>query len=522
VPILDERSAAFYALGLAHGSGLPVAVLATSGSAPAHWHPAVIEADASGVPLVLLSADRPPRLRGWGANQTIDQTRLFGTAVREYHDPGPPVGEPAAVKAVHALGRRAGSVSRGPRPGPVHLNLPFDEPLVPVGDCPDPPLPALPDLAALAAPHPASVGDALDCWPRGRGLIVCGPMTASPDLATALWRCAAALDLPVLTDPLSGLRTGPAPAHRITGYDALLRNPAAAAALRPDWVLRLGRAPVSKTLGQWLAGIPTVLLDPAGGWSDPSHDVIRQITAEPAALLDALPGSGLITADPQRLAAWIGADRAVRALADEHLAASPWCEGHLIRALLAGMGDGDALLCANSLPIRQFDTWSGPITARIGLFGSRGASGIDGQLSTLAGLDASGTPCWGLLGDLSFCHDLSGLLLAGGLTRPVIVVNNGGGRIFDYLPQHGRPDFERLWRTPVAPEPGALARAFGLNHQRVTDAAGLERALGRSAAGSATAPGIVEAVIDAERSRAVHLAYWRRVAEAPRLTPDTP
>jgi 2-succinyl-5-enolpyruvyl-6-hydroxy-3-cyclohexene-1-carboxylate synthase len=521
-PILDERSAAFFALGLARGSGRPVAVLATSGSAPAHWHPAVLEADLTGVPLVLLSADRPPRLRGWGANQTADQNRLFGPAVREFHDPGLPVDAPAALKAVRALGLRAGQVTLGPRPGPVHLNLPFDEPLVPSGDCPDPALPSPPSMVTGASAQPAVSGldEPLESWPRGRGLIVCGPMTASPALPEALWHCAQALTLPVLVDPLSGLRAGPAPASRITGYDTLLRNAAAAAALRPDWVLRIGRAPVSKTLGQWLAGIPTLLVDPAGGWSDPSHDLVRRITARPEALLDALAVAGLTQADPHWAGAWSGADAAVHALASEHLAGSPWCEGHLIRTMLARMNDGDALLCANSLPIRQLDCWSGPVAARVCIHGNRGASGIDGQLSTLAGLDHAGVPCWGLLGDLSFCHDLSGLLLAGGLRRPAIVVNNGGGRIFDYLPQHGRPGFERLWATPVAPDLAGLARAFGLAHRRVTDAAGLAQALDAMAAGNTGGAGIVEAVIDADRSRSVHKDFWQRVAAAPRLTPE--
>jgi len=518
VPILDERSAAFFALGLARGSGSPVAVLATSGSAAAHWHPAVIEADMSGIPLLLLSADRPPRLRGWGANQTIDQTRLFGTAAREFHDPGLPADEPAALKAARALGLRAAGVSLGPRPGPVHLNLPFDEPLVPAGDCPDP----APAMATATAPAARALDQALDTWPRGRGLIVCGPMSASPALPEALWRCVRTLDLPVLADPLSGLRAGPAPEHRITGYDALLRNAGTAAALRPDWVLRIGRAPVSKVLGQWLDGIPAMLVEAGGAWTDPTHDLIRRITAEPAALLEALAGAGLVEPDPGRLAAWIGADRTVRTLADQYLAESRWCEGQLIRTLLARMDDGEALHCANSLPIRQIDTWSGPITARIAIHGNRGASGIDGQLSTLAGLSQAGPPCWGLFGDLSFCHDLSGLLLAGALKRPVIVVNNGGGRIFEYLPQHGRPGFERLWVTPVAPALAALARAFGLAHHRVADAAGLERTLDVLARGNANGAGIIEAVIDAECSRTMHQGFWHRVAGLTRLTPERP
>ena len=234
-PILDERSAAFFALGLARAHLRPVALLATSGSAPAHWYPAVIEAAEVGLPLLLLSADRPPRLHGWGANQTIDQTRLFGAFVRESVDAGLPQATAAALKAQFALGRRAALVSCGKRAGPVHLNLPFDEPLVPGADC----------LAALATersiaersgadrlaaadhlaaerglgapPTDVAIDARLSHWPGGRGLILCGPgaeprtpvsKTSGPNLAPSLWRCADALALPVLVDPLSGLRTG--------------------------------------------------------------------------------------------------------------------------------------------------------------------------------------------------------------------------------------------------------------------------------------------------------------------------
>jgi len=518
-PILDERSAAFFALGLARGSGRPVALLATSGSAPAHWYPAVIEADAAGLPLVLMSADRPPRLRGWGANQTIDQTRLFGPYVREFHDPGLPADDRSSLKAIRSLGLRAGSVSLGPVPGPVHLNLPFDEPLVPAGDCAEVEA-SMPSAARADAPdhHPISsgIGQSVPAtianWPRGRGLLVCGPGIMSARLNECIWRCASALALPVLADPLSGLRAGPAPDQRITGYDALLRNAAAADRLRPDWVLRIGRAPVSKTLGQWLTDLPTLLIDPGGGWSDPSHDVIERLIAEPTAVLDWLVEAGPIDPDQPWLDAWINGDRAVRTLADRHLAESDWCEGHLIRALLARMADGETLFCANSLPIRQLDTWSGAIEARVAIVGNRGTSGIDGQLSTLAGLNDSGRACWGLLGDLSFCHDLSGLLLANRLKRPVVVINNGGGRIFDYLPQRGLPGLERLWRTPVAPDLAALAQAFGLRHCRVEDTDGLARALDDARAIDGGA-GMIEVMIDADASRTVHQAFWRKVAD---------
>ncbi|MFE8035078.1 2-succinyl-5-enolpyruvyl-6-hydroxy-3-cyclohexene-1-carboxylic-acid synthase [Thiohalocapsa marina] len=556
VPIVDERSAAFFALGVARATGRPVAVLATSGSAPSHWYPAVIEAHEAGIPLVLLSADRPPLLRHWGANQTIDQTRLFGAFVRECHDPGLPLDDADAHKALRALGLRAGSISLGPHPGPVHVNLPFDEPLVPRGDCPPSPSYAAwttapgpagtlpqnagadpgpnpgPDTWLRKRPEPGSVPGSVSALepallrlPPGRGLIVCGPGRFDADFPDALARCAARLGLPLLADPLSGLRFGPQATEVISHYDALLRNDAAADGLRPDWVLRFGRAPVSKRLGQWLQGIPALLVDAAGGWSDPSHDVIRRLCVEPTRFCRGLaeraphsaPDTGPDTAPTGTpcdwLQRWRAADQRVAAIAKEQLAHAPWCEGHIIRALLAQIPAGEALLCANSMPIRQIDCWSGIRADALHLHGNRGVSGIDGQLSTLAGLDCGGPPTWALLGDLSLLHDLSGLLQASRLRRPILVINNGGGRIFDYLPQHGLPDFERLWRTPMEVDLKALCAPFGLRHRLVQNADQLDQALGDATAA------LVEIRIDADLSRHVHQTYWGRVASAA-LTQD--
>ncbi len=515
IPILDERSAAFFALGLARAERRPVALLCTSGSAPGHWLPAVMEASAWGDPLVLLTADRPPLARGWGANQTTDQTRLFGTFVREFHDPGPPQPGAAARKAMGALGRRAAAVALGPSPGPVHLNLPFPEPLVPNAACdPEAPTPA---ISATAWPVPSTMHnlepDALAPLLRGRGLICCGPGDLGP-AAPDLWACAQALGLPVLTDPLSGLRFGGAGPGRIARYDSLLRNPGAVA-LRPDWVLRFGAAPVSKALGEWLVGAPALVVDPAGRWSDPTWDAAIRVAADPGSFCRWLAAAGLVDADPGWPRAWVRAEARGAALASEHLAAghlasAPWSEGQLIGDLLAAIPPGEGLLCANSLPIRQLDTWSGTRTEPLRVFGNRGVSGIDGQASTLAGLNAAEVPTWGLLGDLSLAHDLGGLRLAGHLRRPLVVINNGGGRIFDYLPQHGLPGFEALWRTPSDLDQAGLARAFRLVHVRVDDGQGFRRALAEGLADPG--PRLIEVMIDAQASRALHLEFWRRVA----------
>ncbi|MGQ9659124.1 MAG: 2-succinyl-5-enolpyruvyl-6-hydroxy-3-cyclohexene-1-carboxylic-acid synthase [Thermochromatium sp.] len=526
-PILDERSAAFFALGVARASGRPVGLICTSGSALAHWFPAVIESSESRVPLVLLSADRPPELRGWGANQTIDQTRLFGVHVRAFHEPGPPEDTPGAEHWIRALGRRAAAESLGDWPGPVHLNLAFREPLVPGGGCqaeasriqvepglPSPsPQPLLREGRGTKRGRWSSHGDpGFADWLSGRGVICCGPGEWTTTGAQALWSLATRLGIPVLCDPLSGLRCGPASEHRLTRYDSLLRHPAIAAALKPDWVLRLGRAPVSKTLLGWLAGIPTLLVDAGRGWSDPNHDVRVKIDADPVAWCEWLAESDptLPSQDPAWLAAWLQAEHRLEQFTTAYLDQAPWCEGQLIRTLMAHLPEGEGLLCANSLPIRQLDTWSGQRDRRLRLLGNRGASGIDGQTSTLAGLNAGGLPTTGLLGDLSLWHDLSGLLALRACHRPCIVINNGGGRIFDYLPQGDLPGVETLWRTPVAIDLGALAQTFGLTYRQVSDGAGFQQALSEAIQGLRPG-GLIEVVIDADLSRRIHCDFWQAI-----------
>jgi 2-succinyl-5-enolpyruvyl-6-hydroxy-3-cyclohexene-1-carboxylate synthase len=544
-PILDERSAAFFALGLARASGRPVGVLCTSGSALAHWFPAVIEAYESEIPLILMSADRPPELRGWGANQTIDQTRLFGGFVREFHDPGPAETSGEALKTMRALGARAAAVSLGNWPGPVHLNLPFREPLVPHANCvaTSNPLPTLSRANHLKTARNTAEshnwGEEVDDWKRdltqmmgGRGLICCGPGTcsprdtlnANPSFGEALWACAERLAVPVLCDPLSGLRFGSGSLHRITRYDSLLRQPETAAALKPDWILRIGRAPVSKTLLHWLADIPTILVDPGQGWSDPNKDVRVRVNADATSFcgwLATLAQDGTRTrCDPAWPRQWAAHEQQLSDFIAAYLADAPWCEAQMLTELLAQLPAGDGLLCANSMPIRQLDTWSGSRTAALGIFGNRGASGIDGQSSTLAGLNASGIPITGLLGDLSFFHDLSGLLLLRQLERPCIVLNNGGGRIFDYLPQYGLPDFERLWRTPIDLELGALLRPFGIPHRAVTTGAEFRAALRECLNPSAGHGqcGVIEVRLDATVSRTVHHQFWRELQAQPRAS----
>ncbi|NCA69057.1 MAG: 2-succinyl-5-enolpyruvyl-6-hydroxy-3-cyclohexene-1-carboxylic-acid synthase [Sphingobacteriia bacterium] len=533
-PVLDERSAAFFALGLAQASGITVALVCTSGSAAAHWFPAVIEASESGIPLVLISADRPPELRGWGANQTIHQGHLFGSYTREFHEPGLADHRPFALKAIRALGLRAALVSQGARPGPVHINLPFREPLLPSGEFLDQQRsvtrPAIQSRQLRSHGHsfkPKGSGAVhLDHWKRaiqllstGRGIICCGPMPTLTQSATAIWECARILNAPILADPLSGLRFGPGARHRITRYDSFLRNDQARTILKPDWVIRFGGTPVSKTLQAWLSNIPAVLTGDGERWADPDHDVQAWIPVNPSVFCAAIQ-EAMLDRDNRSCSSldwcefWNHAEKRTKLITDSFLAQESWCEAHVIVELLNQLPPEDGLFCANSLPIRQLDTWSGQAEHLLHIHGHRGASGIDGHNSTLAGLNAgwsnSDHGVTGLIGDLAFLHDLSGLHLLQRVQRPGIVLNNGGGRIFDYLPKHGLMDFERLWRMPQRLDLGSLAATFNLKHRVVDDELGFKQALSDAlcVGQRGDAAGIIEIHLDAMSSQRMHLAFW--------------
>ena len=513
---VDERSAAFYALGIARVTRRPVILIATSGSAPAHWHPAVIEAGQAGVSLLLLSADRPPALQGCGANQTIDQTRLFGSALRAFH--ALPTADEQGLDTLHHLGIRAVHQSRWPLAGPVQVNVPFEEPLVPT---------VLPALTPSGRQTPVEA-PVLTCpWgqlarvaaqlTQGSGLIVCGPGDYNAAFATAVTALAARLDCPLLADPLSGLRCGGHDRRRvISRYDAFLRHPAFVRGHRPAWVLRFGAMPVSKALTGYLATLEPdglLLVDPGGRWPDPLHQVGEMLRGDPeqvcegllAGLVDWLPGLA-------RQAWRQGFSDAERA-AEGRLPSDPdrpWFEADLIEVLLDELPHHGLLLCGNSMPIRDLDSFSGQREKPLRLLANRGASGIDGLISTVLGIDdasAADTPVVGLIGDLSLYHDLNGLLAARGLDATLIVVDNGGGGIFRYLPQAGLDAFKPYWLTPTGLDLGDVARLFGLNRHCVDDVAGFRGALRQAL----SRPGVdlIQAVIDPQAGVEQHRAWWR-------------
>jgi 2-succinyl-5-enolpyruvyl-6-hydroxy-3-cyclohexene-1-carboxylate synthase len=476
--VLDERSAAFRAVGIGLATGRPAIVCCTSGTAAANFHPAVVEAHHARVPLLVCTADRPAELRDWGAGQTIDQSHLFGGAVRWFHDPGPP--EPAATDAEtngrwRSLAARAVAATLGPPAGPVHLNLPFREPLVPTGapvvDAPGRAggAPWIRSTTPVREPAPADV-ERVAALVRDtpRGLVVAG-WGAGCEAAVAK-RFAEASGWPVIADPLSQLRQG---AHAISTYEGLLRVESFVAAHRPELVLRLGAPVTSKVANAAFAGTPTILVDPDAAWLDPQHTAYERVSADADALLAAVTarlGQGSVSsawADD-----WTAAEQCARRALDKMLDENIGCEARIARDVSAAVPGGGTLVVASSLPVRALE-WAMAPRAGLRVLANRGANGIDGFVSTVTGIAASDRgPVVALCGDLCFLHDTNGLLAEGPLggscpPATFVVVDNSGGGIFAYLPQHDLPEFEALFATPQSVDLVAVARAHGVTAERV-------------------------------------------------------
>jgi 2-succinyl-5-enolpyruvyl-6-hydroxy-3-cyclohexene-1-carboxylate synthase len=488
---IDERSASFTALGLAKASRRPVAILCTSGTAAANFHPAVIEADESGVPLLVLTADRPPELRGIGANQAIDQIKLYGNAVRWFCEAGLPEARPGAVSYwrslacqawAHAAGRAGGM------PGPVHLNLPLREPLVPgagrEGEWPEA-LDGRPDGQPWTRFAPRrTAGDELELPWTERGAVVCGDGDYD---ALALVELAGQAGWPVLAEPSSGARRGP---NALAAYQHLLATPEFITAHQPDLIVSAGRPGLSRGQLAFLGGRSArrhvVIAQGPGRWADPPRAATDVV---PAVRLAGAPGSsGGAPGSPQGtqasawLAGWRRADeaarRAVNAVLDDD---DSLTEPRLARDLGAALPEGALLWMGSSLPVRDIDFNLFP-RSDIRVLTNRGTSGIDGTTSAAIGAAlAHDGPAFALIGDLTFLHDAAGLTLGLREPRPdlcVIVVNNDGGGIFSTLEQAAFPDsFERLFGTPHGAGLHHLAAAFGVPYQHLEQPGDLTKAL---------------------------------------------
>ncbi len=506
---IDERCGSFFAVGLGKATGRPAVVLSTSGTAAAEFHAAVIEAAYSRTPMIVLTADRPPELQGVGANQAIDQQHLYGSAARWFFDPGVPVEMPNAPRLWRRLAARAVAEAAT---GPVHLNLPFREPLVPPpGHIPSAEAaPAQAITTGRLLPNQAQVASLASALQRAQHpLVVAGALRDGERLAPALHR----LGLPLLAEPTSQLRRIESGAA-IESYEALLR---AGWSLQhgPDLVIRIGATPTSRVLNRWLAAAaaPTFLIDPDRAWRDEDHVATNVLGCDPQPLLEALP----VVERAGWREKWVGAGKRATAAIAATLVSTPLHEGHVVRALSARLPDPGQLFIGSSMPIRAADSFWPLVRPQQRFFANRGASGIDGLVSSGLGI-ATGrdpSPTVLLLGDLSLYHDMNGLwaLQRHGIRATLVVCDNNGGGVFNFLPQAEHQDvFEEIFATPLGLDLSQVARLYGLVYSPVSDRSGLEPAIADAIA--APTPTMVVVRFKREDSVSGHRLCWEAAASA--------
>jgi 2-succinyl-5-enolpyruvyl-6-hydroxy-3-cyclohexene-1-carboxylate synthase len=556
---IDERCAGFFALGLTKASGLPVAVTCTSGTAAAELLPAAIEAREARVPMLLLSADRPPELRENGAGQAIDQLKLFGSAAKWFFELGTHEATIERLRWMRTLACRAYAATLEGRPGVVHVNFPLREPLVLEQALPEDTT-ARPDYAPYVrrgplSPRQSRGGESTEAdldLVRGRihksrrGVVVAGRderVVGEWSAGEPVAAFAEALGWPLLADPMSGARRG---SSAIAHYDALLRDARFVDSLVPDLVLRVGDLPVSKPLRAWLAEMPhvrQVALDAEGAWQDPDSVLSDSFTIDPSTVLGVLAKEGIAGAEEDWLAQWRGADERASeailgALGDEILS-----EPRVASELGVLLPQGATLFVASSMPVRDIEAFWPVREDPPRVLCNRGANGIDGIVSSAFGAAAANRgPVVLLIGDVALAHDIGGLLAAQrlGLKLTIVLIDNGGGGIFDFLPlaanalarsdeqsSHARSGalgapageppsnveqdiYTRHIATPTGLDFADAARLYGLVHERATDVRSFRAALERALADEASR--IVEVRGEREQNRHLHELLSQAVA----------
>ena len=534
---LDERSSAFFALGRAKRTGEPTPLVCTSGTAAANYHPAVIEATQSGVPMLMLTADRPPELTDSGANQTIDQEKLYGDAVRWYRDMPEPEATPRKVRMLRTTVARALSNTTGSDPGPVHLNCRFRKPLEPTPVPTDNPAGVPADwadgdrLAAEGRDGPfvttargageltdaalSRVVSAVDA--AERGLVVAGPSDGGlgPDALEAL---ATATGFPVLADPLSNLRFGPhvEGVPVVGGADAYLGTDAVADWPDPEVVLRFGASPTSKPMRHYLrdADCRQFVVGPGGRWTEATFTASDLLVADPDRTARAVATGVTEPGDPAWTDRFQRAERAHWDTVVDALTGDYW-EGGVLADVVRLAPDPATVFVSNSMPVRDLDRFGEPRTADLTVLGNRGASGIDGITSTALGAgSATDEPLVLVTGDLAYYHDMNGLLALArcDVDATIVLVDNDGGGIFHMLPIEDHDTFESQFRTPHGLDFEPTGDLYGLDFQRVPDRAAFLDAFEHSVGHEGTQ--VLSVEFDAEDSHARRDALQRQLAES--------
>jgi 2-succinyl-5-enolpyruvyl-6-hydroxy-3-cyclohexene-1-carboxylate synthase len=524
---IDERCAGFFALGLAKASGLPVAVTCTSGTAVAELLPAAIEAHEARVPLLLLTADRPPELRENGAGQAIDQLKLFGSAAKWFFEVGTHEASPERLRWIRTLACRAYATTLEGRPGVVHLNFPLREPLVtdePLGDDASGRADGGPFVRRRREDHYSAEEDIETTRhliaSAKRGVIVAGRderggIDWSPGVGAA--KFAAALGWPLLADPMSNARRGPA---AIAHYDALLREPALLAPLQPDLVLRIGDLPVSKPLRTWLGGmtdVQQIAFDPDGAWQDPASVLSHSLRIDHGSVLETLSEGSLPPVDRDWLAQWRSADERAAEAIRGVLAESGLSEPIVATELGVLLPEDATLFVASSMPVRDIETFWPAREDPPRVLCNRGANGIDGIVSSAFGAAAANRgPLVLLIGDVALAHDIGGLLATTrlDLKLTIVLLDNGGGGIFDFLPvaanelAREHDIYTRHIATPTGLAFADAAKLYGLGHERAEDLPGFRAALERGLDSERSC------IVEVRGERAANVQLHRRVWQA--------
>ncbi len=541
--VYDERSAAFFALGLARVTGEPALLLSTSGSAAANYFPAVVEASLAELPLLVMTADRPLELQDTGAPQTIDQVKLYGDFARRFFDLGLPDPAPASLAALQRIAAQAVLAARSPVPGPVHLNARARKPLEP-GPAHTEAEKALVHEVDRLLEHGVPRAYAEEPSPDTRGIaalaerlaraersvIACGPLAlAHESAAEPVATLAKILGAPLYAEATSQLRFGRAfdAARSLDGFDWLLRSPRPHPELRPDVLLRFGATPVSAGVEQLLAARATELVLVAEhGFPDPTSSASLVVRGNPSEVAKRLGAalSGHLPRPAQRAfsEALVRANESAWSAVESVLAEAPFGEPRAVRMATDAVPAGGLLVVGNSLPVREVDAFVRASARGVGVVGQRGANGIDGVVSGAAGAAfAAKKPAVLLIGDVSFVHDLSGLSLARRVETPlvIVVIDNEGGRIFEHLPAarlfRERPEARDLWLTPPDVALDGAARAFGLRYAEATTERELDGALAEALrTGGAS---IVHVRVPPDSSRQAFTAMFQRLGapEAP-------
>jgi len=542
---IDERSACFFALGLATDTKIPTAIIATSGSAICNWLPAISEANLSHIPLLLLSADRPIELQKVGANQTLEQQNLLSSQVREFFQLPENAQQSIELqqRITHAL-----SLSQWPNAGPVHVNIPIREPLLPDANNAqllEQKLIALEkQIIGQQQPihlHPAQTSIAEELLSQfaseitgQSGLIICGRDSYSRQLIKLIEALAKQLNCPIFADPLSNIRLNHSSENVIYNYDSFLVSPIVSKLPSPDWILRIGQLPISKNLSGYLQLIPEskmYLITPYNDYPDPLYLTDSIFHSTPEIFITKLLTKKIRPAKTDFLPVVQHLERqCTQIIQDSCLLDNPSAcqEGILFKELIEQIKDGGLLFSANSMTIRDIDTFihkkNSPNNSALKIFANRGCSGIDGNVSSFFGLLASSDKtrtCLAVLGDLTSIHDSNGFLWAKelqaqGYSATIIILNNHGGAIFNYLPQKQLSCFEKAWVTDVDLDFAQLAKLYQLHYQRVESASNFANSLTTAIQHSGIS--LIEVLIDQKQSLEQHTMLKNNISNTLKLS----